>query len=47
MRVLYSSPVKEIFIPSVNHKQIPTNANDPQKQTQQRWIKKVDANPCR
>ena len=31
----------------MNHEQIPTNANDPQKQTQQLWIKKVDVNPCR
>ena len=47
IRVLYSSSVKEIFIPSMNHEQIPTNANDPQKQTQQLWIKNVDASPCR
>ena len=47
IRVLYSLSVKEIFIPTVNHEQIPTNANDPQKQTQQLWIKKVHANPCR
>ena len=47
LRVLYSSSVKEIFIPSVNHERIPTNANDLQKQTQQLWIKKVDANPRR
>ena len=42
IRLLYSSSVKEIFIAPVNHEQIPTNANDPQKQTQQLWIKKVD-----
>ena len=47
IRLLYSSSVKEIFIAPVNHEQIPTNANDPQKQTQQLWIKKVDVNPCR
>ena len=47
IRVLYSSSVKEIFIPSMNHEQIPTNANDPQKQAKQLWIEKLDANPCR
>ena len=31
----------------MNHEQIPTNANDPQKQAKQLRIEKVDANPCR
>ena len=40
IRVLYSSSVKEIFIPSMNHEQIPTNANDPKSKQNNSGLKK-------